>query len=116
MSVPKPKVKALTGLPRTMAILYANQLGTVRFFVFCVLLVLVGIIGAVMPRLAWLVLTVSFISQTVIQLWSLPAIQLQSIEADTQRRQDHAALTEMLGEMQDILKEVHAIAHKEGLE
>ena len=94
---------------RRLAILYANQLGTVWFFVFFVTLVIVGVVAAIVHKLVFLVAVVTFLSQTVIQLWSLPAIQLQSIEAEKQRQADHAALM-------DLVKVVHEIAVKEGVE
>jgi hypothetical protein len=97
-------------LPRSIAILYASWLGTVGFFVACCLLILVGV--AVPKSIVY----VSFISQTVIQLLSLPAIQLQSAEAEKQRQQDHGALMELASEMREMLIEVHKIAKAEGVE
>jgi len=89
--------------PRTLAILYATWLGTVGFFVLCCILI---VIGVAVPRL---LLIVSFISQTVIQLLSLPAIQIQSIQSETQRQEDHANLMELVTEMHQIVTCVEAI-------
>jgi hypothetical protein len=79
-------------LQRQIALLYATYLGTVPFFTFCLMLILVGVVAACLPKFAWVVLVVSFISQTVIQLLSLPALQILSVEAEAQRQEDHATV------------------------